>query len=259
MEIIEIQSKINTIRGVDDIVVVNTYLEKASDTSNRRTRFVEYYFLEDVECEIFTRSFKHFSEKNPQYGQTKKGNLHSVKYTKESFNRLLLEIKPDVELIGEYTNKFTKTQFRNNKCGHIFENTPHTMHLKNTVCPICSISSYGELRVREWLLKNNISFEEQKTFEKMEYVYRLRLDFYLSSMNKAIEFQGRQHFENTDSKFRDSETYEVIKGRDDAKLKYCNDNKIELLYLDYTMIEKGYLNNVAIALLSKFCNIKNKI
>ena len=41
----------------------------------------------------------------------------------------------------------------------------------------------------------NIKYEEQKTFEGLKYIGKLRFDFYLPDYNLCIEFQGKQHYE----------------------------------------------------------------
>lgn len=257
MSVEQIQKDVNIKRGIEDIIIVSTELKKATESSNRRTRYVDFYFVEDEDGEIFTRCLKHFTKTIPNIKSCKNKNLKTEKYTKESFNKVLQEVKPDVELIGDYVNKFTKTKFRNNKCGHIFENIPHTMHFKSVVCPICSITSFGELMIREFLLSKNINFQEQKTFDDMVYKSKLRIDFYLEDFNTAIEFQGRQHFENTISNFRDSEGFDVIKARDNAKFEFCLKNDIKLVYLDYTMIDRGYLTQEAINILESIIDIKD--
>ena len=55
------------------------------------------------------------------------------------------------------------------------------------------LSSKGEKIIRDILLKNNIDFEEQKTFETCRFLNtkaKARFDFYLPNDNLLIEYDG---------------------------------------------------------------------
>ena len=92
--------------------------------------------------------------------------------------------------------------------------------------------SEGELKIREWLIENNISYETEKTFEGMVYKQPLRLDFYLPKHNIGVEFDGAYHFHSYDWVGGD-ETLEINKLRDSIKNKYCEDNNIKLIRIPY--------------------------
>ena len=75
----------------------------------------------------------------------------------------------------------------------IFEQKP-TNHFSGSGCPICR-ESKGEIKIRNFLTKNNIKFISQKKFVGCVYKNKLPFDFYLIDYNICIEFNGRQHYE----------------------------------------------------------------
>ena len=92
--------------------------------------------------------------------------------------------------------------------------------------------SEGELKIREWLIENNIPYETEKTFDGMVYKQPLRLDFYLPKHNIGIEFDGAYHLHSYDW-VGGGETLEINKLRDSIKNKYCEDNNIKLIRIPY--------------------------
>lgn len=106
----------------------------------------------------------------------------------------------------------------------IFQRTPDE-HLQGCGCPYCS-SSLIENEVRNILFTNKIQFEEQKKFEWLE---KQRLDFYIPSLNIAIECQGIQHFKPI-KYFGGEKRLIENKNRDKRKNILCKENKIKLIY-----------------------------
>lgn len=92
--------------------------------------------------------------------------------------------------------------------------------------------SEGELKIREWLIENNIEYETEKTFYGLVYKQSLRLDFYLPKLNIAIEFDGAYHFHAYDW-VGGEPTLEINKLRDSIKDKFCKDNNIKLIRIPY--------------------------
>lgn len=119
-----------------------------------------------------------------------------------------------------------------------FETTPHD-HLKGHGCPKCNQSEL-ENEVKDALLKNNIKYEEQKTFEWLTYKSKQFLDFYLPEYNVAIECQGIQHFKPTPFFTKKYDTAELgfkeITARDENKLKLCAKNGIKIFYFSHKNI-----------------------
>ena len=101
------------------------------------------------------------------------------------------------------------------------------------------------------LKENNIIFEHDKTFAELKNYYSektLRFDFILynpdGSINRFIEFDGRQHFYGPDTNFwsRTVDTLESIQKRDEVKNKFCLENNYKLVripfyHLPYLKIE----------------------
>lgn len=106
-------------------------------------------------------------------------------------------------------------------------------HTSGIGCPFC-ISSKGEILIRKWLENNNISFVEQYRFEDCRYKNTMPFDFYLSSKNICIEYDGEHHYK-TIKHFKNS--LELIQLKDSIKTQYCLDNKIELIRIPYWDID----------------------
>ena len=66
-------------------------------------------------------------------------------------------------------------------------------HLFGQGCPKCKASNL-EIKTRAVLEKYELEYEEQKRFDKCRYTNTLPFDFYLPSLNIAIECQGKQHY-----------------------------------------------------------------
>lgn len=128
-----------------------------------------------------------------------------------------------------YINSKTKITITCPKHGN-FEQLPNN-HLRGHGCPKC-YSSRGEDAVREYLINNNILFEEQKSFEGLVYKGKLRYDFYLPEYRMAIEYNGIQHYKAVD--YFGGEVALVRQKRiDGIKKRYAEDNGFRLLTISY--------------------------
>lgn len=110
-------------------------------------------------------------------------------------------------------------------------------HSRGVGCPRCK-SSKGERMIRDFLNKNQISYEEQKKFQDCKRLKSLPFDFYLPQLNIIIEFQGAQHFEPiTRNRLWGSEKpielFKKIKESDEIKKEYCLKNNIKLIEITY--------------------------
>lgn len=100
-------------------------------------------------------------------------------------------------------------------------------------------NSVGELIIKSVLDKNNITYEEQKTFDECKFKNKLRFDFYLPEKNICLEFNGKQHYEPI--AFFGGDTRFIEQQRNDKiKVNYCSENDIELIIISYkdSIIEK---------------------
>lgn len=108
-------------------------------------------------------------------------------------------------------------------------------------CGHCNLNSNGEFTIIQLLKENNILFDHNKTFSELcEYSGKmLRFDFIIynqdGTLNRFIEFDGRQHFYGPDTKYwsRTSDTLESIQIRDKIKNKFCLENNYILVRIPF--------------------------
>jgi very-short-patch-repair endonuclease len=119
-----------------------------------------------------------------------------------------------------------------------------TRHLTGDGCPSCN-ESKGERNIRNFLLRNKVTFESQKKFQNCKNKNVLPFDFYVPEMNTLIEFDGQQHFGKSKGMKFD---YETIKTHDQIKNKFAKENSIQLIRIPYTKLNKidEILNNIII-------------
>lgn len=162
----------------------------------------------------------------------------------------------DCKLLSKYKNTTTKITIKC-KCGNTFDTLfgifrDYDVHS----CRICrdkeKTISKGENKIETWLIKNNIKYKTQYTFENCKHDKKLKFDFaILNKDNKVkmlIEFDGKQHFGVglfSDDTEKMLEQYAKVKQSDETKNEYCFKNCIPLLripYSKYASIDK-ILNN----------------
>jgi hypothetical protein len=115
-------------------------------------------------------------------------------------------------------------------------------HLADGICPVCKklflhISS-GEYTVKETLSSIGVSFEREYYLKRLGATgnsARLRFDFYIPSLNIAIEYDGQQHY-NPVEIWGGQDMLEVNKKRDNLKNIFCRENNIHLLRIPYTSL-----------------------
>ena len=113
-------------------------------------------------------------------------------------------------------------------------------HLMGQGCPTCRRSK-GEVAISVVLSTYNFEYVEQYKFQDCRNLLPLPFDFYLPDFNICIEYDGKQHFEESKSWFYKQD---VIK-TDEIKTYYCHDNNIPLLrisYKNFKKIEKIIIN-----------------
>ena len=139
---------------------------------------------------------------------------------------------------GEYKNRYEKNLLiRCPICGEPFY-TSYVLFTQHggQVCDNCkSDSSLGEQKIENFLRKSNISFKKEYWFKDCRDVNPLPFDFYLDDYNMVIEFDGRQHFGETNYF---TYTYEQTKMHDNIKNDYCNNNNIKMVRIPYWKINK---------------------
>lgn len=109
-------------------------------------------------------------------------------------------------------------------------------------CPHCK-SSKGENKIREWLIKNKIEFEQQYKFDDLKEKRLLSYDFYIPEHNMLIEYQGQFHDGTVHKINPELQTKENVgnqKKHDDMKRDYAKNNGyylLEIWYWDFNNIE----------------------
>jgi len=115
----------------------------------------------------------------------------------------------------------------------VFEQTPNK-HLLGRGCPFCKMSK-GENIIKGYLDNKSINYEQQKMFEGCKYKRNLKFDFYLPLYNICVEYDGEQHFEKYRFEKNDNKL-NIRKIRDQIKTKYCKNNNIKLIRLNFNNI-----------------------
>ena len=149
-----------------------------------------------------------------------------------------------IDLTGQKFGKLTAESYHteNSKvywkckcdCGNY--TTVVSQNLKNghTQSCGCISGSIGEENIAHLLRENNVDFEREKTFKDLP---RRRFDFYIPSLNRVIEFDGKQHFQPC-SWNKTEEDFDISITRDEEKNIYCFKNGIEIIRIPYTERDK---------------------
>lgn len=95
----------------------------------------------------------------------------------------------------------------------------------------CLISSM-EHKMRSILIKYNITFQTQKTFDDCADVRVLPFDFYIPELNMLVELQGGQHFKPV-KYFGGEDSFIKQIAHDLIKEDYCERNNYKLLQIAY--------------------------
>lgn len=104
-------------------------------------------------------------------------------------------------------------------------------HLNGHGCMSCKTSK-GEVFIKDFLIKNCISFIQQYKFDDCRDKKQLSFDFYLKNLNICIEFNGKQHYEPIEYFGGINSLKSQIK-RDLIKREYCENNNILLIIIRY--------------------------
>ena len=105
-------------------------------------------------------------------------------------------------------------------------------------CSLCRPRSKGEEQIKEILLTNKISFIQEKSFDDCRFpdTNRLaRFDFFVEN-KYLIEFDGRQHIEETTGNCSNWWSLSYVQSHDKIKNDYCQLNNIPLIRIPYSKI-----------------------
>lgn len=127
-------------------------------------------------------------------------------------------------------------------CGNIVYEKTKDLNYGRYSCGC--IKSKGENKIIKILIELNINFKTQFSFKKCinpKTQKRMYFDFYLPDYSCCIEYDGEQHFKESDF-FKDS--LKDIQYRDSIKNEFCKNNNIKLIripYTDYDKLNEEYL------------------
>ena len=130
-------------------------------------------------------------------------------------------------------------------CGNEKDISAHTLQVGKILSCGC-IHSKGEAKIRSILEKNNIIFEEQKTFIDCISPLtntKLRFDFYIDN-KYLVEYDGEQHFLASPSGWNTEKSVIDTQYRDNIKNQWCKDNNIHLIRIPYTHFEELKLEDL---------------
>jgi hypothetical protein len=106
-------------------------------------------------------------------------------------------------------------------------------------CSICRCEKLPERTIRLYLERNNVEYIREWKMPNT----RMRFDFFIPHLNLVIEFDGKGHFMQC---YGEPTNYERslkrILERDEAKDKYCEDNRLSMFrccYIDMPTIEEA--------------------
>jgi len=168
--------------------------------------------------------------KKCQYEKTSKEN----KFTNEIFIKRAKEIhgnKFDYSLV-KYDGFENKVIIICNKHGK-FEQSPHN-HLSGYGCRKCR-ASHNEEQIANILLKHNINFEREITFNNLKSISNLYYDFYLPKHKIFIEYDGIQHYKSVDF-FGGENALSNTKKCDRIKINYAINNGYKLIKIPYSIL-----------------------
>lgn len=100
--------------------------------------------------------------------------------------------------------------------------------------------SKGEYKIKKILDMSEIHHCQEFSFKDCRDKKVLPFDFYIPSINTAIEYQGRQHYE-TILFFGGDKAFRLRKKHDEIKYQYCKNKNIKLIripYWDFNNIEQ---------------------
>lgn len=123
-------------------------------------------------------------------------------------------------------------------CGNTCVVSGQNLRNGNTTSCGCIISR-GEQLIGNILEKENIPYKMQKTFETCRFIDSnalAKFDFYINDYY-LIEFDGKQHYEYSDSGWNTEEQFQKTKEHDEYKNQWCKNNNIPLIRIPYTKLD----------------------
>lgn len=165
-------------------------------------------------------------------------------YTIENIKHYIKINNIQVKLLSEeYKNSDHKLEFKCN-CGQIYYSTWDSFRNNEKYsCDICSGNkSKGEMKVEEWLKKNNISYISEYKTDECRNKNPLPFDFAIFDNNNElkafIEVDGIQHFEPVEI-FGGQARFEERQKLDKIKDCYADKIKAKMIRIPYWEFKHG--------------------
>lgn len=152
--------------------------------------------------------------------------------THEMRERIYAMTDGEYYLYDEYVSPHDPITLIHNKCGGAFQTTINKFFTNQEKCPDCA-TSWGEKKVRDWLIEHNIAHVKQYRFPDCRYKRTLPFDFYCPTLNTAIEYDGEQHFVPVE-RFGGIPAFKYRQECDQIKTRYCDTRGIRLIRIDKT-------------------------
>lgn len=229
----ELKDKVYKLKGDEYSIISDTY-------KNAQTKIL---FRHNICGKTFEMRPANFISNNHTKGN-ESGNrcphcFGHIARTTEIFKKQVFEkVGFEYSVLGEYVNNNTKIKMQHNSdsCNHIFEMRPKDFLKPNgNRCPKCR-SSKGELKSSEWFKNHNINFEHKYKDEDCKNDFALEFDFKVYKNDGTFvlyEFDGRLHFEPWDDTEKSKEHLLKQKENDAIKNKFCEENNIKLIRINY--------------------------
>ena len=155
-------------------------------------------------------------------------SVNSSRRTPDEFIREVYRLVGDEYVFhGRYVNSKEKMHVTHSTCGKRYSVSPYKF-LDGRRCPNCAYSR-GEKAVADVLDSLSIEYSREHTFE---YLGRKRFDFFIPSLNIAIEYDGEQHYKSIDS-WGGEEALKRTQESDALKNDFCDFMGIDLLRIPY--------------------------
>lgn len=224
----------------------NEVQERISIKSNNKVKIIsEYNNLNSknkMEClcghiwEVSLKSYLQNKSICPNCESIAGGRL-----TQEEVELRILKILGDeYKLISLYKGKEEKITLKHS-CGSeykVWSNDIFTKWLGR--CPDCNFKrSFGEQKIYEFLILNEIDYEEQKQFKDCYNTSKNRLlpfDFFIPEINLLIEFDGEQHFKPKFGEGLDGIEFNRTQENDKIKTDFAKNQHINLLRISFKEI-----------------------
>lgn len=181
-------------------------------------------------------------------------------YTEKIIRSKISDIAKDYEFIRIEPNQSgikpsrQKIRVKHNTCGTETVCSVHNFIINGQRCKECSKnklkfigSSKQYLLIKDFLDKNSIKYETEKTFDGLRYKRPLRVDFLVNIDDKqiVIEYDGKQHFvTNKHNKVFTKEKIEIIKFRDKLKDDFFANHNIKVVRFNYMQTDNEILDNL---------------